>query len=374
MQQQSYENFHGLSAELKAEFLSSFRELIEELEQCFSILNKAYEEEVIHQLFRSVHSLKGNCHLVFLDDFADVCHLLEDIAAQIRKGDARYSPAQGEFFTYAFVRLEQLLADLTQGNEPSENALRVLEKGISKLLAVPAEQRELMAQELLEHFSGVLSAGRDLSDQVLNKLDTPQAGEPVPETQFDALAFMSEIAGMVQAKSIQQQGDRAKLREICLRLNQIQGEPVLEAQLEAALHFQNLGSRFVTSPIFDLSTDAPEWARHKVKQQLEIAANFLRLNAEWEEAVAIIMDSFERVDGQGIFGKHGAEIHRGAMILSLVRFYQQKFHQSKDGRTERVSVAKALSQLSEEKGKRFSPEIIEGFVQLIREEFSTVVL
>lgn len=149
---------------------------------------------------------------------------------------------------------------------------------------------------------------------------------------------------------------------------------MLEAQLEAALHFQNLGSRFVTSPIFDLSTDAPEWARHKVKQQLEIAANFLRLNTEWEEAVAIIMDSFERVDGQGIFGKHEAEIHRGAMILSLVRFYQQKFHQSKDGRTERVSVAKALSQLSEEKGKRFSPEIIEGFVQLIREEFSAVVL
>jgi chemotaxis protein histidine kinase CheA len=367
MTQSSDSSFQSLSDELKTEFYTSFKEAMDELDNCFTTLNCRYDTETINEMFRAVHSVKGNCHMVFLDPIADVCHKLEDIVHQIRKGDYLYTPAQGEFMTFVFARLEQLIAAVISGGSLSVKGTQVLLEGVAQVYEAPMNSRDSVIQKTLDSFSGILSSSDDLSDKVLERLE-----KQALRGSFDELEFMREISLLTQAKSIQLQGNRDKLLELCLTVNQHMALPVDEGQLSAAFHFQILGARFISSPVFDVTPNSQRWEREKAQQQLELSAGFLRLGDRWLEAAEMIQQSFERYDGQGLMGLGKAQINSGAMILSLIRFYRQSFYKlSKDNRTK-IAVSKSLSRINSEKGYRFSPQVVEVFNQLVRNDLLAV--
>lgn len=361
--------FQSLSDELKTEFYSSFKEATEELDNCFDTLNCRYDAEVINEMFRAVHSVKGNCHMVFLDAIADVCHKLEDIVHQIRKGDYFYTPAQGEFMTFVFTRLEQLIASVISGKGISENDTAVLLSGVAQVYAADPSQRDGVIQKTLDSFSGILSSGADLSDKVLDRLDKQEQLK-----DFDELDFMANIAQLMQAKSIQNKGCRSQLLDLSLKLNQHLGMPVVPEQLTAAFHFQVLGNRFVSSPVFDITPTSAKWERDKAMEQLSLSAGFLKLGSDWLSAADIIMQSFERHDGKGLVGLKGEEINPGAMIISLARFYQQLFYKFKKESRDKIAVAKSLRRINSESEYRFSPAVVDAFNHLVRNDLQSVIL
>lgn len=355
--------FQGLNDELKTEFYSSFKEAMDELDNCLSTLNCRYDEEVVNEMFRAVHSVKGNCHMVFLDPIADVCHKLEDIVHQIRKGEYLYTPAQGEFMTFVFARLEQLIADVISGNGLSEKGTEVLLKGVAQVYDASNDVRDLVIQNTLDSFSGLLSSGNDLSDKVLERLDQQKL-----LGSFDELEFMRGIALHTQSKSIQHKGDRDKLLALCLKVNEFMPKPVDRSQLTAAFHFQVVGGRFISSPVFDVTPDSQKWERDKAQEQLELSAGFLRLGDRWLEAAEMILQSFERYDGGGLQGLKADDINNGSMVLSLIRYYQQVFHKLSKSNRAKIAVSKSLSRINSDKGYRFSPEAVEALNQLARND------
>ena len=361
--------FQGLSDELKTEFYSSFKEATDELDNCFSTLNCRFDAEVINEMFRAVHSVKGNCHMVFLDPIADVCHKLEDLVHQIRKGEYIYTPAQGEFMTFVFARLEQLIAGAISGDGLPGKSVDVLLAGVAQVYEASLSQRDQVIQKTLDSFSGILSSAADVSDKVMDRLtEQAQLGD------FDELEFMERIAHLMQAKSIQNQGDRTKLLGVCLKLNEQLGFPVDASQLAAAFHFQALGNRFISSPVFDISPDSAHWERSKATEQLELSAGFLKLGNEWLGAAEIIAHSFERYDGKGLIGLKGEEINKGSMILALIRFYQQSFYRIKKESKVKKAVVKSLSRINSEKQFRFSPEVVDQFNSIARQDLNSVTL
>ncbi|WP_286238358.1 Hpt domain-containing protein [Neptuniibacter halophilus] len=342
---------------------------MEELDHCFSTLNCRYDESVVHEMFRAVHSVKGNCHMVFLDGIADVCHLLEDIVAEIRKGGAAYTPPLGEFITLIFARLEQLVAQVVAGDEIREADILVLEKGVSRVYDAKDKLRDQEIQHALDSFSGLLSSAESLSDKVMQRLDE----QPLRD-DFAALEFMQRIAHIMQAKSVQHRGDLAKLQALALRLNALHAQEEEPDQLSAALSMLNLGSKFVASPVFDLSPDSPQWERQKAEEQLEISAGFLRIGEGWQRAAVMIVYSHERFDGKGPKGLKAERVPAGSMILSILRFYQQSYLRLKRDFREKIAVAKSVSLVHAEIGARFDPQLVEALVQIARDDPAALML
>lgn len=366
MSADNYDAFSTLSDELKTEFYSSFKEALEELDNCFDTLNCGYQEESVHEMFRAVHSVKGNCHMVFLDGTADVCHHLEELVSEIRAGTYRYIPICGEFITFVFLRLEQLIADAIAGEAKASNNLEVLGKGIRYILDTEHSKREEAFEKTLESFAGILSSSVDVSDKVLSKLETQEKLD-----HFSDIEFMSRIAEIMQAKSVQHQGDRARLLGYCLRINSQLQKPVNPDQLTAAFYMQHFGSRLVTSPIFDITAESPQWERDRVAEQLELAGGFLKMGEKWVDAALMIEQCFERYDGKGVPGLHQAEtINSGGMILALVRFFQQGLSRRKRREeSEKRVIARTLRRINSEKGYRFNPEIVDIFNRIVHKEF-----
>lgn len=371
--------FNRLDLELKREFYTSFKEAMEELERCFSRLDSKYDQETINEMFRAVHSVKGNSHMVFLDSVAEVCHKLEDIADQIRQGDYLYTPAQGEFMTFVFARLEQLIAEAISLGSIPDIHVEILLKGVSHVYDASLSTRDSVIQTTLESFSGILTNSEDESEQVLKRLaqqgsGAVQASVPELNQSFDGLAFMASVAQRVSSQSIQQPGDQEKLLSLCLWLNDRLGSVVDEDQLRAAFYFQVLGARFVSSPVFDIALRSASWEKKKALEQLELSAGFLKLSNQWDEAAKIVLQSYERYDGLGPLGLKGDEINQGSMIIALIRYYQQCYFKLKKDHKIKIAVSKSLSRINSEKNYRFSPEIVLLFNQMVHSDVLGVSL
>jgi two-component system, chemotaxis family, sensor kinase CheA len=74
--------------QLRVSFVEETRDLINELEDVLlSIENESVSSEIIDQIFRSVHTIKGSGGMLGFDKVLEVTHDLEDIYDKVRSGD-----------------------------------------------------------------------------------------------------------------------------------------------------------------------------------------------------------------------------------------------------------------------------------------------
>ena len=79
----------SLEEEMLKEFLIETKELLEKLESDFVSLESNPEDtELINEIFRSVHTIKGGAGMVGNEYLQTVAHHMEDILNKIRKGEA----------------------------------------------------------------------------------------------------------------------------------------------------------------------------------------------------------------------------------------------------------------------------------------------
>src|SRR6266576_2073421 len=72
-------------SELLAVFLTESEENLATLEQLLVTLEtSARDEEVIHEIFRATHTLKGNAACVGFDSVANIAHVMEDLLDAMR--------------------------------------------------------------------------------------------------------------------------------------------------------------------------------------------------------------------------------------------------------------------------------------------------
>lgn len=79
----------SLEKEMLKEFLIETKELLEKLENDFVSLESNPEDtELINEIFRAVHTIKGGAGMVGNENLQTVAHHMEDILNKIRKGEA----------------------------------------------------------------------------------------------------------------------------------------------------------------------------------------------------------------------------------------------------------------------------------------------
>ena len=78
---------------LANEFMDSFIDTQESIREVLIKLEKSPSDlDAAHELFRSVHSIKGNLQMVELGRVSDLIHKLEDILDAVRKGKMVFNP------------------------------------------------------------------------------------------------------------------------------------------------------------------------------------------------------------------------------------------------------------------------------------------
>ncbi|RCW95793.1 HD domain-containing phosphohydrolase [Marinomonas foliarum] len=349
--------FSALDKELKDDLLECYVEAQQEIEEIInSIETDGFSFDKLDKLFRSLHSMKGNCSVCFLDPLVGVLHKLEEIVDGMRGGYIQYHHYLGELIIVVIEKVYDLIKQIYQSHV-AESAVRdQLQYGLDAIYAEEIDtKRPEMAADLLRQ-----------CNQIIEEKDAPPPTSVIIKVEFTAeqqadidlfIGFSQKLNRLLGYSSERSE----RILKLCQLINAECSSSVDPAQLSAAAYMHNMGM----APILSCKDDEGR------KQQAEknhtlVGAKLLAKHEGWEEAVAMVQAHKERFDGTGMpEGLIGSLIPQGAFILAMAVMFIDAVW-GKSGSEYRKSAIRAVQMVNFESGKGFPPQLIESFNTAIR--------
>lgn len=374
--------FSKLDDELKDDLLEAYEEARQEIEDITNRIDDyGFSADKLDQLFRSLHSMKGNCAVCFLDPLVDVLHKLEEIVEGIRSKDIEYDPTLGDLINLVIEQVYYLLAQLYKTGSADSALCDILQSNLDQIYAErDARQQLVLSIALLDHFSE--EASRSVATPISTDMDTTQSSflaendSIVDEPHLKATQAPPSIIERLELTQSEQQGlhifqelsyklngllahrpERCEcILELCLAINDECEKPINTAQLCAAAYMHNMGMALIMS-----SKDDEEQKKQIDINHPMIGARLLSRHSGWDVAVEIVETHKEKFDGAGIpKGLEGFSIPQGAFIVSMAVMFVD-IVKDKTGEEYRKAAMQAVQKINFESGKSFSPFMIAPF-------------
>ena len=144
-------------AELPSDLLDDFRlESNEQFQRCEQLLieleHAPADNERLRELFRLIHTVKGNLGCVGLDALISVPQAMEDVLSCLREGELSFDSLLGDILLLTLDHLKALIHYAFGGPEAqlSDNQSQALAQALSHLAHIPAEQQTGIRSALLQ--------------------------------------------------------------------------------------------------------------------------------------------------------------------------------------------------------------------------------
>ncbi|WP_121822756.1 Hpt domain-containing protein [Halostella salina] len=111
------------------------RDFVQESEEAITTLNNALldlesdpdDDEAMDEIFRTAHTLKGNCGAMGFTDASDLAHAMEDLLDAVRAGEVEVTPSLMDQVFEGVDRLEAMLDETRRHGEPQSDPTPVIE-------------------------------------------------------------------------------------------------------------------------------------------------------------------------------------------------------------------------------------------------------
>ncbi len=104
------------STELLDQFILEARECLEQIgKRLLDVERAPGDRELLNDLFRQVHTLKGNCGLFEFRALEHVVHAAEDVLDRVRHGTLAYSPGIADALLAAMDHAAELVDTISTG-------------------------------------------------------------------------------------------------------------------------------------------------------------------------------------------------------------------------------------------------------------------
>ena len=122
-------------AELIEAFRSESEEIFASLEELLLRLEQSPDDgELLHEIFRGAHTIKGNAACLQFDDLTAFAHIVEEVLENLRNGTSHATGASISWLLEAVDRMRDLAARAVSGNgAQAQRALHSLRVDIHKL-------------------------------------------------------------------------------------------------------------------------------------------------------------------------------------------------------------------------------------------------
>ncbi|WP_444997883.1 Hpt domain-containing protein [Aliikangiella sp. IMCC44359] len=352
MSQISCEAFNELDDEIKHEFYEDVLAAIKDINECAGILEAGADEEVIDRMFRSLHTVKGNCNMVFLTEFVDASHKLEDLFSDIRKGDIEYHDTYGKFAVAVIGLIEAQLVSIIETGIADGTILKKIQCLIDTIENTQQEQRLQITEKAIiaiqdSHFNLELVAIDHEHGRAFSFLDA---------TDLEFFQFISDQQINVD---VEQHLFLTICETLVIKLNEKLGHSIEEQQLKVAVIFIALSKRLSSNN--ELSVE-----------QIFFASGLLSRMAGWSIAAEVTLQVMESFDGSGSpLGLSGNDILPAAQALSLaIEFTYIVLDNQQSGYKQ--ALFSAVKTINAQKDKRYKSRLIERFNQVIKSDYLTV--
>jgi hypothetical protein len=342
--------FSELDAEVKQEFYSDVKDCVQDINDCAPILTSEDPQVLINRLFRSIHTIKGNCNMVFLEPYVQCTHIIEEMVQDIRNGVYAYQPAYGRLFIALINAVDEQLAITMAQNEINMETLQQIEAMVNRIRSADDSRRveEAMRGELAlldGHYSLDLVAVSQFEGEAFSIFDA---------TDMEFFHYLSECQRAVDP--LHQTRMQVQI-ELARALNQNLLQPEDDQQLLAAIYTYEF-FRVVKGNDVD-----------QIRRRVFSAGSMLARIPGWSRASELVFQSNEKTDGSGFpRGLKGDAIYDAAKILHLVdSFISTALEHRDQGYKKSLFIAvKSINQLAD---IEYPQHLINQFNQIIKSHY-----
>ncbi|MCX4029594.1 HD domain-containing protein [Endozoicomonas sp. SM1973] len=361
------DSFTSLDQEVIDDFYTCFRETIEEIEACCGRLDTDNDSSDVHDLFRSMHSLKGNCRMVFLDPLVDATHKLEEIVSDIRDELYPYEPLFGEFILVIVGKIDLLIQQLLNQGEADQELLDNVEDYIVQVKEAETTERIDIVNSILNKLAGAQVEGP--SEEPAETPAIAEAPPPQP-TKLSDLDFFYSLAVKLDALNLFNRDRVAEVAKLCEQINQELNSPVDSKQLTAAVYLHDLGMAFVPKQILHKQGVYTKVEQAQFLDHVRIGAEVLSRVPNWEQAANMVEQHHCHFDGTGHpVGLSGEDICPGARIIFVVDTYETVINEHRDDKSFRRTLLRAVTEINSNSGSLFDPKVVEAFNVVVRQRY-----
>ena len=351
MSARSYQEFIELEDEIQQEFYEDVVAAVSDVNECVSELESSVSESVIDRLFRAIHTIKGNCNMVFLTAFVDSTHKLEDLFSLIRSKEIDYHSVYGRFAVQVAILVQQQLTQLIESKNLDDEVLDKLKQLIEQVQSANSVDRVATTEKaIIAMDDGHFSLSMVMQD--------PEDGHAFSFMDATDIEFFEYMSGRYQQSPVNHQFFHI-FSELAIKLNSKLGNSVDEQQLRAALVFMHLTQK--------MNSEGTKEALNL--PQVIIASGILSRMSGWSLAADLCLQTMEFYDGSGTpQALKGDDIHPAAQVLTLA--YEFAFHVMQN--TElgyKQSLFTAVKLINSQKDSRFKDRLILRFNTLIKAEY-----
>jgi HD-GYP domain-containing protein (c-di-GMP phosphodiesterase class II) len=329
--------------------------------------------ELIHQLFRAVHTIKGDLGVVSVAPLTPLMTAIEDLLSRLRHGEMIFSPIISDLVMLILDRVCQFVsdcADVGRADYDPQFFAQICQRLQASTLATPYQAETLLGEAI----------------QLLDPSVVIQLSAAITDTSADSLVyagllenedmkFFRALITPIEQRSRYWQGRGDRLLKLALLLNQLAGEPVNPKQLAMAAYVHDYGMALLPLAVLHKQDTLSDVDIHLLRSHVTASAHLLQYMPQWQPAREMILQHHESVDGSGYpFGLRDREICDGAKILAIVDTFDALTHERAYRTHQRRPIIRAVKEINDLAGRQLNSLWVDVFntaVQPVLDAYST---
>ena len=344
-----------------AEQFQRSEQLLIELEQCPD------DREKLHDLFRQVHTLKGNLGYIGLNALMPLPQAMEDVLACLREARLIFDSLLGDILLVTLDHLKELIAQGLDGSPARLDQLQLdtLSQALRALATAPAARQAEVRRALLQQLdpNNQLPAPTTPSDSLAAELLEQHGIAPNED-----LLFFIELMQVSERRSHYWQGRGLRQLALALTINQLGNTAEHPAQLAAAVCLHDLGMAFLPLDTLHKKANLSHEERQQMQSHPRLAHDLLKRLPGWEAAADIILHHQEHADGSGYPGAlQERDIRPGALILNIVDTFDARTHERAHQTLSKRPLLRAILEINGLAGRQFSPHWVDVFNRTLQQ-------
>lgn len=350
--------YQNPDAEVVADFFSDFGEAYRATEGLLLKLEQTPDDsELLNDLFRRVHTIKGNLIYIGLADITPLLQSVEDILEPLRRSEIRYDDLLSDLILAAMDHTHQWV-ESRLGGKPDEMEVSVMTRlcrSISSIAAHDGEERARLIGQIMP-----------LLDPKANSEATAQLQNFKVESHAD-LRFMESLLRVVDQRSPYWQGRTRRIALLALAMNKHAGAPVDPTQLLAAVYMHDFAMAFLPLALLHKpGTFSPE-ERQQLQEHTRAGSALLSSLGRWTDAARMVLEHHERANGQGYpNGLKDADTCEGAKILAVVDTFDACINSRAHVNLPQRPLIRAILEINRHAGSLFNAYWVDVFNHVVR--------
>ncbi|BFM12208.1 hypothetical protein R50072_23610 [Simiduia litorea] len=351
--------FSTPDAEMVADFFNDFEEAYQASEHLLLQLEKDPKNgALLNDLFRRVHTIKGNLIYVGLADICPILQSVEDVLEPLRRGRLRYDDLLSDVILLAMDTTHELVENRLQ-QEPNPFS---------------AEHMQFICEKISLIANCESSQRASIIGQAIKALD-PAAELAAPDSEFSKhgvamnndLRFFAQLLPAIDQRSPYWAGRTQRIAELALSMNSAASAPIDPNQLLAAVYMHDFAMAFLPLELLHKPEKYTSQERLRVQAHVQTSGALMREMGNWADAAEIILQHHEQCNGAG-YPNNLAEqdICEGAKVLAIADAFDACVNSRAHVDQPQRPLIRAILEINRYAGSQFSQAWVNIFNQIAR--------